>query len=170
MARSTPRREWFAAYGQKAVGRLPRAFDDLREELEGLLDRFSPDPDPPSTLFPWDFRPGNALFADGSVTAVLDWERPLAAPAALSVAKAEYLVADWYVDDPEPLRAAFRAGYESVRAPPAIQPVHRAVAIAASAVDTAGAVTRPSYPERDREGSVAFHRRALERVLDGAGE
>ena len=27
---------------------------------------------------------------------------------ALSVAKAEYLVVDWYVDDPEPLRAAVR--------------------------------------------------------------
>ena len=162
--------EWFVAYGRAAVGRLPAAFDDLRDGLLGLLAGPPPDPDPPATLFPWDFRPGNALVRDGEVTAVLDWERPLSAPAALSVAKAEYLAADWYVDDPGPLRVAFREGYGSVRPRPAVRPVHRAVAVAASAVDTAGIVTRPSFPERDREGAVAFHRRALRRVLDGAGE
>jgi aminoglycoside phosphotransferase (APT) family kinase protein len=170
----TPRADqwgtWFCAYGQAAVGRLPPAFDDLQGELGELLAGPLPEPDPPATLFPWDFRPGNALYRDGAVTAVLDWEQPLSAAPALPVAKAEYLVVDWYVDDPEPLRAAFREGYGSVRPVPEVRPVHRAVAVAASAVDTAGAVTRPSYPERDREGSVAFHRRALQRVLDGAGE
>jgi aminoglycoside phosphotransferase (APT) family kinase protein len=162
--------EWFDAYSRAAVGRLPPAFDDLRDGLGALLASPPTEPDPPATLFPWDFRPGNALFADGRVTAVLDWERPLAAPAALSVAKAEYLVADWYVDDPAPLRAAFREGYGSLRPVPDVRPVHRAVAVAASAVDTAGVVTRPSFPERDRAGAVAFHRRALERALDGPRE
>jgi len=162
--------EWFLAYGREAVGRLPPAFDDVREPLQELLAGPLPEPDPPATLFPWDFRPGNALVRDGAVTAVLDWERPRSAAPALSVAKAEYLVADWYVDDPAPLRAAFREGYGSVRPVPEVRPVHRAVAVAASAVDTTGAVTRPSYPERDREGSVAFHRRALRRALGRAGE
>ncbi|MEF8887110.1 MAG: phosphotransferase [Haloarculaceae archaeon] len=159
--------EWFVSYGRAAVGRLPPAFDDLRDGLEELLAALPLDPDPPATLFPWDFRPGNALFHEGELTAVLDWERPLSAAPALSVAKAEYLVADWYVDDPAPLRAAFRAGYGSLRPVPDIRPGHRAVAVAASAVDTAGVVTRPSFPERDREGAVTFHRRVLERVLDG---
>lgn len=157
---------WFVSYGREAVEGLPSAFDDLQEEVGELLASLPPDPDPPATLFPWDFRPGNALFSEGEVTAVLDWERPLAAAPALSVAKAEYLVADWYVDDPEPLRAAFREGYTSVRSWPDVRPVHRAVAIAASALDTAGVVTRPSMPEVDPEGAVAFHRRALERALD----
>ncbi|TQQ80803.1 phosphotransferase [Halonotius roseus] len=155
---------WFEEYGMRAIDRLPAVFDDLADDLRGLVAE-PPDSEPTPRLFPWDFRPGNALVADGSVTAVLDWEAPLAAAPALSVAKAEYLVADWYVDDPTPLRAAFRAGYESVRAMPAVDPAHRAAAIAASAVDSAGRVTNPRYPPVDREAAVAFHRDALESVL-----
>ena len=155
---------WFEAYGSRAIDRLPAAFDDIADELRDLLAE-PPDSEPTPRLFPWDFRPGNALVVDGSVTAVLDWEAPLAAPPALSIAKAEYLVADWYVDDPAPLRAGFRAGYESVRAMPAVAPAHRAVAIAASAVDSAGRVTNPRYPPVDREAAVAFHREALASVL-----
>lgn len=162
--------EWFVSYGRAAVGRLPPAFGGLRDGLGELLAAPPLDPDPPATLFPWDFRPGNALFHEGELTAVLDWERPFSAAPALSVAKAEYLVPDWYVDDPTPLRAAFRAGYGSLRPVPNVRPVHRAVAIAASAVDTAGVVTRPSFPERDCEGAVAFHRRALRWALDGTPE
>lgn len=162
--------QWVVPYGRQAAKRLPPAFDDLREELQTLLASPPVEPAPPATLFPWDVRPGNALFCDGELTAVLDWERPLAAATALSVAKAEYLVADWYVEEPGPLRAAFRDGYGSVRAVPELEPVYRAVAIAASAVDTAGVVTRPSFPERDREGAVAFHRRGLGRALDDARE
>ena len=160
---------WVVSYGRQAAERLPPAVDDLREGLQTLLASPPPDPTPPATLFPWDFRPGNTLFRGGDVTAVLDWERPLAAAPALSVAKAEYLVADWYVEEPGPLRTAFRDGYGSVRAVPERKPVYRAVAIAASAVDTAGTVTRPSFPERDREEAVAFHRRALGRALNDAG-
>ena len=160
-------RAWLRSYGLGALERLPAAFDGLRERARELLAEPAVEPEPPATLFPWDFRPGNALVADGELVAVLDWEAPLAAAPALSVAKAEYLVADWYVDDPDPLRTAFRAGYQEVRPYPEVSPVHRVAAVADSAVDTAGSVTRPGFPERDRAGAVAFHRRALERALDG---
>lgn len=66
----------------------------LRDVVSGLRG----DTAPTARLFPWDFRPGNALLADGDLAAILDWEAPLAAPAALSVAKREYLVADSAVD------------------------------------------------------------------------
>ncbi|ELZ28865.1 phosphotransferase [Halosimplex carlsbadense 2-9-1] len=159
---------WLGAYGRTGLARLPAAFDDLRGDLAALFD----DPDiefaPPARLFPWDFRPGNALVADGELAAVLDWESPLAAAPALSLAKAEYLVADWYVEDPDALRDAFRAGYDSVRQRPAVEPVHRAAAICRTAVDSNGVVTNPGYPELGREQSVSFHRRALERALAGS--
>lgn len=160
--------EWFGAYGRDALARLPSEFDDLRPRLRTLLADPEVDPRAPARLYPWDLRPGNALVADREVTAVLDWESPLAAAPALSAAKTEYLVADWYVRDPEPLRLAFREGYEAVRAYPSVAPVHRAAAVADSAVDSRGAVTNPRYPELDREASVAFHRRALDEALTRA--
>jgi hypothetical protein len=160
---------WLGAYGRTALARLPAAFDDLRGDLAALFDDPAVESAPSSRLFPWDFRPGNALVADGEVAAVLDWESPLAAAPALSVAKAEYLVADWYVDDPRPLREAFRAGYGSVRPRPTVEPVHRAAAICRTAVDSTGAVTNPGYPELGREASVSFHRRALEDALAASG-
>lgn len=157
--------DWLAEYGRRAVDRLPPDFEDLRPALLALVTDPDVDPAPPARLYPWDFRPGNALVADGELAAVLDWESPLAAAPALSAAKAEYLVADWYVADPEPLRVAFREGYESVREYPPVGPVHRAAAVADSAVDSRGVVTNPRYPELDREASVAFHRRTLENTL-----
>jgi hypothetical protein len=159
---------WLGAYGRAGLERLPSAFDDLRGDLAALFDDPGVESAPPARLFPWDVRPGNALVADGELAAVLDWEAPLAAAPALSLAKAEYLVVDWYVDDPHPLREAFRAGYESVRPCPAVQPVHRAAAICRTAVDSNGVVTNPGYPELSREKSVSFHRRALEGVLAGS--
>ena len=155
---------WFQAYGTRAIRRLPAEFDPLREELQALFAAV-PEDAPKARLFPWDFRPGNALVADGSVTAVLDWEAPLAAVPALSVAKSEYLVADWYVDEPEPLRRSFREGYSSIREFPAVRPAHRAAAIAASAVDSQGVVTNPRYPPVGRDDAVAFHRTALQQVI-----
>ena len=157
--------DWLGTYGRSAVERLPADFDDLRPRL---LERFADpavDPDAPSRLYPWDFRPGNALVVDGELAAVLDWESPLAAAPALSVTKAEYLVADWYVADPKPLRAAFRDGYETVRPYPTVDPIHRAAAVVDTAVDSRGVVTNPRYPELDREASVAFHRRSLEKLI-----
>jgi len=159
--------DWLESYGRAGLARLPAAFDDLRPALSALFDRPRVAGDPPARLFPWDFRPGNALVADGEVAAVLDWERPLAAAPALSVAKATYLVVDWYVEDTAPLREAFVDGYERVRPFPTVRPVHRAAAVCRSAVDSTGAVTNPGYPERGREEAVAFHRTALARALDG---
>ena len=155
---------WLAAYGRRAVERLPPDFDPLRARLSDCLDTAT-DVEVTPRLFPWDLRPGNALAIDGAVSAVLDWERPMAAPPALALAKTEYLVADWYVDDPAPLHETFREGYESVRPLPTVGPVHRVVAIADSAVDSRGDVTNPQYPDCGRSEAVAFHREALERAL-----
>ncbi|RLM89245.1 phosphotransferase [Halobellus sp. Atlit-38R] len=160
-------REWLVTYGRANVARLPSEFDDLRSGLLDVVASLPATTGPTPRLFPWDFRPGNALVADGTVTAVLDWESPLAADPALSVAKAEYLVADWYVSEAraDRLRAAFREGYTSVRDSPEIRPAHRVCAIASAAVDSRGVVTNPQYPPVGRAAAVEFHRRALERVL-----
>ncbi|WP_227133189.1 phosphotransferase family protein [Halorubellus salinus] len=160
-ARETDWYDWFVAYGRRVVERLPAEFDGLRDRLEAVLVEGATDRSPTARLFPWDLRPGNALVADGDLAAVLDWEAPLAAAPALSVAKASYLVADWYVDDPGPLREAFVAGYERVRPYPTVRSAHRVAAIADSAVDSRGTVTNPGYPERERDAAVAFHRSAL---------
>jgi hypothetical protein len=160
--------EWLGEYGLAAVDRLPAEFDTLRDRLVDCLHDATAAT--PSRLFPWDLRPGNALVADGELTAVVDWERPLVAPAALGVAKVTYLVADWYVDDPRPLRRAVREGYEEARPLPDIQPVHRVAAVADSAVDSRGAVTNPGYPPVGRVRAVAFHRDALRRALSDSGE
>jgi len=156
---------WFRDFAAQALDRLPAAFDPVRNELATLFNDASVDSNTESRLFPWDFRPGNALIVDGSVTALVDWEAPLAAPPALAVAKSQYLVSDWYVDDPEPLRTAFTNGYTDSRTFPTVRPVHRAAAIAASAVDSTGVVTNPHYPPLDRDGAIAFHLNALEAVL-----
>ncbi|WP_226007327.1 phosphotransferase family protein [Natrinema salinisoli] len=156
---------WFGDYADRAVGRLPQPFDPIRTALRELVTDPPRKSAPPTRLYPWDFRPGNALVADGNVTALLDWEAPLAAPASLAVAKAEYLVADWYVSDPDPLRDAFRAGYTRVRRYPTVSSAERAAAIADSAVDSTGDVTNPRYPELAVDDSIAFHRRALEECL-----
>jgi len=160
-------RSWLAAFGRGSLARLPSEFDAIRADVADALV----DPDIASTpvprLFPWDFRPGNALIADGRIAAVLDWEGPLAAAPALSVAKAEYLVADWYVgsDEADSLREAFRAGYESVRKYPCVRAVHRIAAVVSTAVDSRGAVTNPGYPPVSRAEAVQFHRRALRSLL-----
>ncbi|WP_324663722.1 phosphotransferase family protein [Haloarcula sediminis] len=166
IATGTDDHRWLVEYGRRAIERLPTEFDPLRERLRGRLRDVTADGATPR-LFPWDLRPGNALVTDGTVSAVLDWEQPMAAPPALALAKAEYLVADWYVDDPTPLRAAFRDGYEGVRPVPTVDPVHRVVAIADSTVDSRGGVTNPGYPEYGRSESVAFHQTALRSALDG---
>ena len=156
---------WFTDYASGAIDRLPAEFEGIAGDLRALVDGFQPAPSPPARLYPWDFRPGNALLADGAIAAILDWEAPLSAPPSLSVAKAEYLVAEWYVADPAPLREAFREGYRRVRPWPSVPATHRVAAIADSVVDSTGTVTNPRYPELDRERAISFHRRALERAL-----
>jgi hypothetical protein len=157
---------WFDAYARGGVDALPVAFDDLRDPVEATLADATLPASPPSRLYPWDLRPGNALVSGGELTAFLDWGDPLAADPGLSVAKAEHLVADWYVPaERDRLRDAFRAGYREQRAYPAVPAVYRLVAVVESAVDGAGVVTRPLYPEVDGDDAVAFHREALARWL-----
>jgi hypothetical protein len=158
-------------FGERHAARLPAEFDDLRERLEGVFA--GPiEADAVPRLFPWDFRPGNALVADAAVAAVLDWEAPLAAPRGVSVAKAEHLVVDWYVpaDKTDPLRRAFRDGYESVAPLPPVERAHRAAAVASAVVDSGGTVTNPGYPPVDRDAAVEFHRDALRRALGESPE
>lgn len=157
--------EWLLQYGQRAIATLPEEFDPIREELVALFTDPPVESLPTLRLFPWDFRPGNAVADDGQIRAILDWEAPIAATPALSVAKAKHLVADWYAADPAPLRAAFVAGYEEVREYPDVRPIHRVTAIADSAVDSNGTVTNPGYPEVDRETAVEFHRERLVALL-----
>jgi Ser/Thr protein kinase RdoA (MazF antagonist) len=167
--------EWLRNYAETGLRALPTEFDDLRNRLETAIHadiaegRVSSSPD--SRLFPWDFRPGNALVADSEVSAILDWGEPLAADPALSVAKTEHLIADWYVEPPAnaDLRRAFRAGYESVRQLPAVPTAYRVVAVALSAVDSKGVVTRPHYPELTGDDAVAFHRKRLLAALGDDG-
>ncbi|MGM0448462.1 MAG: phosphotransferase family protein [Methanobacteriota archaeon] len=162
---------WLRRFGERHAARLPDDFDDLRGRLcEALREPTGSETDP--RLFPWDFRPGNALVVDSAVTAILDWEAPLAAPRGVSVAKAEHLVADWYVpaSEADRLRQAFREGYESVAPLPRVKRAHRAAAVASAVVDGEGAVTNPRYPPVDRDAAVEFHRRALRRALGGTSE
>jgi len=158
--------DWFGGFADTSIERLPAAFDSVRPRLQAVVQDEAGDA-PPPRLFPWDLRPGNALVDDGQLAAHVDWEGPLAADPALSVAKTEYLVADWYVspEQADMLRAAFRASYRSVRSLPVVRPAHRVAAIADTAVDSRGSVTKPRYPPVDREAAVAFHRRALEQTL-----
>lgn len=157
--------EWLLQYGERAINRLPAPFDPLRDRLRTCV-RSAADCSPSTArLFPWDLRPGNTLVDDEAITAVVDWEQPLAAPPGLAAAKVRYLTASWYDVDTARLRAAFKTGYESVRPWPTVRPADSVAAIAASAVDSSGVVTNPGYPPYDRETSVAFHRAALERAL-----
>ncbi|MBO4246813.1 phosphotransferase [Halomicrobium sp. IBSBa] len=156
---------FFEEYASDAVEALPSAFDDRRPAIEAAVAS-RPERAVQPRLFPWDLRPGNAILADGDLAAVLDWADPLAADPALAVAKVEHLVAAWYVDDPTPLRSAFREGYAAVRPLPDVSVADRVAAIAASAVDSNGTVTRPRYPELTGTAAVAVHREWFDEWLD----
>jgi fructosamine-3-kinase len=177
---STDWRAWFSDYVERALSRLRdghgEGFDDLvprvREAVETGLEDLPVRP--PARLFPWDLRPGNATVADGAVTALLDWGDPLAAARGLSVAKTAYVTVDWYLPDPdstERLRAAFLDGYRDRLALPersgSERWLYRLAAVAASAVDSRGRVTRPRYPELEDTDAVEFHRRHLLAALNG---
>ena len=155
---------WLDAYLRDGVEALPEPFADLEAAIESTIEE-GPAADPTPRLFPWDFRPGNAMIDRGEVTAFLDWGDPLAAGAGLSVAKAEHLLADWYVDDGTALKTAFRDGYAEVRPLPEVGRTERVAAVVDSAVDSTGAVTRPGYPERTGAAAVEFHRRRLRSLL-----
>jgi aminoglycoside phosphotransferase (APT) family kinase protein len=155
---------WYREYAHEGIETLPPAFDDLRESTRAVVESASLPAGPPSRLYPWDFRPGNALYDDG-LAAVLDWGGPLAADPGLALAKTEHLVAEWYVEESGPLRRALRGGYRELRALPDVPRVYRLVAVVRSAVDGNGEVTRPRYPERTGTEAVAFHRERIESLL-----
>jgi len=154
----------FDEYAHEGIETLPPAFDDLREPIRAVVESASLPSDPSSRLYPWDLRPGNALYDDG-LAAVLDWGEPLAADPGLALAKAEHLVAEWYVADSGPLRRALREGYRELRPLPTVPTAYRLVAVVRSAVDGDGEVTRPRYPERTGADAVAFHRERIESLL-----
>ncbi|MFC4357834.1 phosphotransferase family protein [Halobium salinum] len=165
-ATETEWRTWFDTYARAGARALPAPFDDLRDAVVTAVDGAELPSRPPSRLYPWDLRPGNALVAGGEVTAFLDWDGPLAADPGLAVAKVEHLVADWYVPgERDRLREAFREGYREHRDYPEVPAVYRLVAVVRSAVDGRGVVTRPLYPEVDGDDAVAFHREAMSRWL-----
>jgi len=151
-------------YALDGLEALPAAFDDRRDAIENALAT-RPETDRTPRLYPWDLRPGNALVDDGEIAAVIDWGEPLAADPALAVAKVEHLVANWYVDDPAPLRTAFREGYEAVRPLPDVSTADRVAAVVQSAVDSEGIVTRPRYPELTGEEAIEVHRVWLDEWL-----
>jgi hypothetical protein len=161
---------WFRRYAREGIEVLPEAFDPVRGRLaDAILSRpYESGWEP--RLFPWDLRPGNALALDGELSAVLDWGDPLAAPPELAVAKARHLVADWYVEDAQPLRSAFRDGYESVRAYPTVPTAFELVGVVRSAVDSHGVVTRPRYPEWTGDEAVQFHLDRLTELLSATDE
>jgi Ser/Thr protein kinase RdoA (MazF antagonist) len=168
---TTDWRGWFDDYLQAGLAGLPPALADLAPEVRTAVDLDSLPERPSAHLFPWDFRPGNAMLDErtGEVAALLDWGAPLAADPALSLAKAEYLTADWYAPDaPETadrLREAVREGYAEHRPVPELPRAYRLAAVVRSAYDSNGETTRPGYPERTGEDAVAFHRGQLRRVL-----
>ena len=161
-------RSWFEEYLTAGLAALPAPLADLCEPIRAALANADLAARPSSRLYPWDLRPGNAIYDDDDegVTAVLDWGEPLAADPALSVAKTEHLLCGWY-GDREPLQAAFRDGYAAVRALPEPPRIYRLAAVVRSAVDAAGEVTRPGYPERTGDAAVAFHRDRLTGLLGG---
>jgi len=156
--------EFARQYALEGLAALSPAFDDRRSEIESALQT-RPETTRTPRLFPWDLRPGNALLVDGEIAAITDWGDPLAADPSLAIAKVEHLVANWYVDDPAPLRGAFRAGYADVRPLPEVPVADRIAAVVQSAVDSTGAVTRPRYPELTGEDAVAVHRAWLDEWL-----
>jgi Ser/Thr protein kinase RdoA (MazF antagonist) len=168
VAEPTPPEEWLRDYARAGIEALPDAFDDLRPALAAAVGDAGPAADGDLVrLFPWDLRPGNALYDDG-VTAIVDWEAPLAAPPGVAVAKLEHLVARWYVadaDEQAALRAALQAGYEEYRPYPAVSRAERVAAVVTAAVDSAGVVTRPRYPELTGDDAVAVHRGWFEDAL-----
>jgi len=169
-----PAGAFYREYLDRALADWPESLRDLGPRVEAALaDRLDDLPADDIRLFPWDYRPGNVIVRDAeggpTVAAVLDWGEPLAAPAGLSAAKAEFTLADWYVRadaDVRALREAYRAGYREVRPfPGAGGDAFRLLGIADSAADSRGEVTRPRYPVVDAETAVAFHRERIGAAL-----
>lgn len=171
-----PAGAFYREYLDRALADWPEPLADLEPRVEAALDdRLDALPAADARLFPWDYRPGNVIVRGDppEVAAVLDWGEPLAAPAGLSAAKAEFTLADWYVRAPADvtrLREAYRAGYREVRPfPAAAFDAFRLLGMADSAIDARGTVTRPRYPMVPPDEAVAFHRERIEATLTRLG-
>lgn len=199
LAVTTPVSDWGSDFralveeGLKAFyGPLADLEPSIREVIDGSVKSLPRAPVP--RLFPWDYRPGNVLVrggGDGRIAAVLDWESPRSAHREFSLAKTEYLLADWYAVEAtsgdsesetgttvgitekmnsEAIRGAFYAGYEA-HLPVSDgywrerRRIYRLGAIVRAAFDSRGAVTRPGYPMVDADRAARFHREHLRALL-----
>jgi Ser/Thr protein kinase RdoA (MazF antagonist) len=167
-----PAGAFYREYPDRALADWPDALTDLEARVEAALDdRLDTLPAADARLFPWDYRPGNVVVRGDppEIAAVLDWGEPLAAPAGLSAAKAEFTLADWYLRAPADvaaLREAYRAGYREVRRfPDEAFDAFRLLGMADSAADSHGEVTRPRYPVVEADEAVRFHRERIETTL-----
>lgn len=188
---SAPASDWRTAFrdlvedGLNAFhGSLAALEPRVRAALDAGIGSIPRAPTP--RLFPWDYRPGNVLVRDGSggIVAALDWESPRSAHREFSLAKAEYLLCDWYAvgstgngrdggDDErerDAIREAFYTGYgERLPVPEGYwsdrRSLYRLGAITRAAFDSRGTVTRPGYPMVDADRATAFHRDHLRALL-----
>lgn len=172
---------WLQDYLEAGLSALPDSLQEMRPAIKSVAEsQLSELPTAPTPrLYPWDFRPGNILLAEDDpsgiqIAAVLDWGDPLAAHRELSMAKAEYLIADWYADDQlaDRLRSAFYSGYTNRLSISedywtSRRRLYRTVAIVRSAVDSQGEVTRPRSPMVDTETAERYHRRHLRDTIAG---
>lgn len=171
---------WLRSYVDDGLEAMEPPLSDLRPAIQRTFEAgVSSLPESPTPrLYPWDYRPGNVLLDDrGSegdrIAAVLDWADPLAAHRELSLAKAEFLTADWYADPDfaDRLRDAFYEGYrERMTVEEAYwesrRRLYRLVAVVRSAFDSQGAVTLPRYPMVEEAEAITFHRRHIEALVD----
>lgn len=170
-------RDWVARYLQAGLAAFEEPLTDLVDPIAaavtGELDALPQTPT--ARFYPWDYRPGNVLITaqdDPEIAAVLDWGDPLAGHRELSMAKSEYLIADWYADPDlaDDLRDAFYRGYRTTSSVPAPyfdqrRRLYRLVGIVRSAYDSSGQITLPRYPMLDEAGAATFHRTHLEALL-----
>lgn len=171
---------WLRSYVDAGLDAMKPPLSDLRPAIERTLETgISSLPESPTPrLYPWDYRPGNVLIDDDGnevdrIAAVLDWADPLAAHRELSLAKAEFLTADWYADSglADRLREAFYVGYRE-RMPveeaywDSRRRFYRLIAVVRSAFDSQGDVTLPRYPMVEESAAITFHRRHIEALLD----
>jgi len=94
---------------------------ELARQLAGRsLDSAGADRQP--VLTHGDLFPGNLLFEDGAITAVLDWGNAHVTTAGYALARAEMRFIDWFrfpSAERRDLRAALREGYRQHRSVPA---------------------------------------------------
>lgn len=166
VTKPTDGREYFRTRFKFNRQRLPTAFDaTLPTETTSLPWSAIPD-NSKGRLYHWDFRPGNMLYEDGSISAILDWGDPQASRPALGFAKVVYISLDWF--GLSHFLPHLRSGYESVR------PIHwdqteyllaRIVAIVQSAVDANGAITRPGHPQVSETEALVFHQEQISNTM-----